>query len=65
MSVVAATAPEADVRSSFAAETTTAVYQAVAHLNSQWKTSASYKKMFNRDVVACMLDDVWADVMQV
>ena len=63
--LLSAAAAEVDPGSSFVAETTTAVHQAVAHMNSQAKSSASYKKVFNRDVVACMLEDVWADVMQV
>lgn len=58
-------AAEIDPNSSFVAETTTAVHQAVAHLNSLGRQSLAHKTTFNRDVVACMVEDVWADVMQV
>jgi hypothetical protein len=56
---------EIDPNSSFVAETTTAVHQAVAHLNSLGRESLPHKTTFNRDVVACMVEDVWANVMQV
>ncbi len=56
---------ELDPNSSFVAETTTAVHQAVAHLNSLARVGIPHKTTFNRDVVACMVVDLWADVLQV
>jgi hypothetical protein len=49
----------------FVGEMTSSVYRALAHLSSLASSSSVHRKNFSRDVVACMLEDIWPDVQKV
>jgi hypothetical protein len=49
----------------FVGEMTSSVYRALAHLSSLATSSSVHRKNFSRDVVACMLEDIWPDVQKV
>lgn len=56
---------EASAPQAFVGEVTSSVYRALAHLCSLADVSSVHRKNFSRDVVACMLEDLWPDVMEI
>lgn len=50
---------------SFVADMTSSIYRALAHLCSLAAVNSFHRKNFSRDVVACLLEDIWPDVLQV
>lgn len=48
----------------YVSEMTSAIHLALAHLCSLASDSSVHRKNFSRDIVACMLEDLWPDVMQ-